>query len=78
MKTWEQILTQSDCVVDAEAAENFLYVSRVKETVSFDHNLERFWGRIKRPFNKYVFLALEYVMKWSNLCQVAGAKRAYV
>lgn len=42
MKTLEQILTQSNCVVDAETAENFLYISGVKETISFDYNLEGF------------------------------------
>lgn len=37
-----QELTQSNGVIDAEAAENFLDVPSVKETVSSDHHLERF------------------------------------
>lgn len=35
-------LTQSNGVIDAEAAENFLDVPSVKETISSDHHLERF------------------------------------
>lgn len=43
----ESVLTQSKRVIDAKAAENFLYISGMKESVSFDNHLERFWGGIK-------------------------------
>lgn len=47
MKTLEHILTQSNGVIDAKAAKNFLYVSGMKETVSLDYHLEGFWSGIK-------------------------------
>lgn len=46
-KTLEFILTQSNCVIDAKAAENFLYISGMKETISLDDHLERFWSGIE-------------------------------
>lgn len=58
--TSELILTQSDGVIDSKAAENFLHVSGVKETVSFDYHLERFWG--SRLCNKYFWRNLGRVM----------------
>lgn len=33
---------QGNCVIDAKAAENFLYISGMKETISFDNHLEGF------------------------------------
>lgn len=48
-------LTQSNGVIDAEAAEYFLYVSGVKETISFYYHFERFWNGIKGTiFYNYV------------------------
>lgn len=46
-ETLGQVLTQSVGVVDAEAAENLLYISGVKETISFDYNLKGFWNEMK-------------------------------
>lgn len=42
-----QVLTQSNCVIDAKAAKNFLYVSGMKETVPLDDHLEGFWRWIQ-------------------------------
>ncbi len=62
MKTSEQVLTQSNCVVDPKAAENFLYVSGVKVTISSDYHLERFWSGIK--------LTIYIIFPCSRLCSV--------
>lgn len=48
MKTWgsecddERVLTQSQGVINTEAAENLLDISGMKEPVSFHHHLEGF------------------------------------
>lgn len=48
-------LTECNCVIDAEAAEDFLNIPGVEETISLDYDLERFWSGIKWTIYIYFF-----------------------
>lgn len=46
-------LTLGQSVVDAETAQNFIYVARMEKSVSPHHHLESFWAKKKKNIKSF-------------------------